>query len=373
MPTSSVPMSERVLILAQCFPPAIGGIENLMGGLARALSDDGAMVTVFADAHPKADDTNMSFEIRRFGGIKFLRRRRKAVAGREAATRHGVSRIFCDSWKSLEHLSPPPTVPVTVFAHGTEYPLSPSRRKRQRIASALARADRILAVSAATRERMRSCAIDTERVKVWHPAIDEPPLVSCRDRAQAAELWRQAEHRLFTVARLTKRKGVDTAIRAVAALAATYPKLRYLIAGDGPEARELHDLVIRLDLRENVELIGVVSSSLLCALYDSGDVFVLPSHPVGRDVEGFGLVFLEAGYFGLPVVAGRGGGASEAVDNGVTGLLCDGTDRESVRQVLASLLANESLRRRFGDNARSRTRGALWPARVKELLDFDSS
>ena len=361
-------LNENFLIMTQCFPPELGGIQSLMGGLAQTLATCGATVTVYADACPNAKDTDIPFAIRRFSGLKPLRRWRKAVAGREMAIRHRVSRIFCDSWKSLEYLSPPPSVQVTVFAHGTEYPLSPSPRKRERILSSLRKADRVIAVSAATRERIHACVLDATRVEVWHPAIDEPPPASPEDRARASVMWGSSETRLFTIARLTRRKGVDTAIRAVAGLTTTHPTLRYLIAGDGPEVGALHDLAVRIGVQENVKFIGVVSASLRSALYESADVFVLPSHPVRQDIEGFGLVFIEAGYFGLPVVAGRGGGAAEAVIDNTTGKLCDGTDSESVKRGLAALLANESQRQQFGENAKMRANSMLWPVRLQTLM-----
>ena len=95
-----------VLILTQCFPPAIGGIENYLGGMAYALAAARHEVTVYADASPTATDGDAPFRTRRFGGIKMLRRRRKARAAEKLMRQGNVSHLICDTWKSMEHVNP---------------------------------------------------------------------------------------------------------------------------------------------------------------------------------------------------------------------------------------------------------------------------
>lgn len=362
-----------VLILTQCFPPAAGGVENLMGGLAEALSEAGENVEVFADGRSAGIDAALPFPVRRFGGLKFLRREAKARAAARALRKAGAARVFCDSWKSLERLPSDCCARSAVFAHGSEYPPAAPARKRRRIEAALAKAERVFAVSRAAQERMRlgSAAEAAARAAVWHPPLRAPSEPSEDDENRARSLWNGGSLRLLTVSRLAARKGVDTAVRAAAALSQEFPGLRYVIAGDGAEATALRDLAAQSGAGECVRFAGEVGEGAKSALYGSADIFVLPSRPApdgGADMEGFGIVFLEAGYYGLPAAAGNAGGAAEAVEDGQTGMLCDGGSPESLIQVLRTLASDEELRRRLGENARQKARAALWPRRVGELL-----
>lgn len=357
------------LILTQCFPPVVGGVENLMEGMARALAAAGEVV-VLADAvsgeYKTAQKVELPYRVRRFGGVKFWRRRKKAQVARHMIRQGEVREVFCDSWKSAEFLAPA-AARIVVLAHGSEYPLSPSKRKKQRIVKALSASTRLLAVSRATRERMAGCGVEETRVTIWPPPIMPPPAPTPAESARMQSMWQDGAPRLLTVARLVKRKGVDTAIRAAAELSAQYPQIRHVIAGEGPCAEELRQLAGKSG--KTVRLIGAVSEGEKSALYQSADVFVLPVRASGDDMEGFGMVFLEAGYYGLPAITGQCGGAAEAVQDGVSGLHCDGTNTAAVQAAIAKLLADESLRQRLGDNARRCAHSALWPVRAAELLE----
>ncbi len=349
-----------------------------MGGLADALAAAGATVTVFADAHPAADDDNDDnadgVTVRRFGGIKFFRRRRKGRAAARIVSSAAFAHVFCDSWKSLEHLPPlpAPAPAVTVFAHGSEYPPAPAAEKLRRITAALAKANRVFAVSAATRARMGECGVDVSRARVWHPAIASPAIPGDGEREWAAKLWGDSSPRLLTVGRLSARKGTDEFLRAAAALVAGgFPSLRCVVAGEGEEGEKLRGLAARLGLGGAAVFAGTVGDAQKSALYESADVFVLPARAEGGDMEGFGLVFLEAAFWGLPAVAGRSGGAAEAVEDGKTGLLCEG-DRESVRRALLRMLSDESLRREMSARARKKAQRFLWSERLPLLFAPDA-
>ena len=357
-----------ILILTQCFPPVAGGVENLVGGLARAFAAAGERVLVYADAPVSADDASAPYTIVRYDGAKFLRRRRKARDAALLLAGGDVKQVYCDSWKSLEHLKlPPSAAPVVVLAHGSEYPLSPSPRKRWRIQQALDKSRHVLAVSAHTRQRTIPYLRDTQKLGVWHPPFNAPASPSAAVVTRMRALWQDGTPRVLTVARLSPRKGVDAAIRAVADLAATYPALRYVIAGDGAQAAMLRQRVVELNKGGRICFAGAVNDEEKSALYAAADVFLLPGRVLGDDVEGFGLVYMEAAHFGVPSVSGRDGGAAEAVDDGVTGLHCDGGSVESVRQTLSRVLEDESLRRRLGEKARQKAENFSWAAKLREL------
>ena len=126
---------------------------------------------------------------------------------------------------------------------------------------------------------------------------------------------------LLSVGRLIERKGIDTVIQALPALLKRWPNLVYLIVGQGPAEKKLRQLVHNKNLAGRVYLIKNVTTQNLPAWYQLCDIFVLPARQIGPDVEGFGLVYLEANLFGKPVIGGRSGGVAEGVIDHQTGLL----------------------------------------------------
>ena len=360
-------MKDKRLILTQCFPPQRGGIETLMLGLARALHAHGEEIIVFADGGADARRYDLTsaddFTIRRFGGLKPLRRRIKAQSAATLAAAGAT--VFCDSWKSLEFLQSPA---FAVFAHGSEFPLSPSARKKNRIYNTLARANTIFAVSQAAAQRAITCGGESQKIKIMPPPLLIPSLSTTADEQQSRQLWNGGAPRILTVARLTARKGIDRAIEAVAALSAEYPNLRYVIVGKGEQEKDLRVLAQRAGVAAQVCFAGAVDDGLKSALYASADIFVLPARAQKNDMEGFGIVYLEAGWFGLPCIGGNSGGAKEAVQDGKTGLLCDGESAASTRDALAILLKDTAMQKQMGEAAKTHAQTQTWQNRINGFL-----
>ncbi len=156
--------------------------------------------------------------------------------------------------------------------------------------------------------------------------------------------------RLLTVCRLVPRKGVDTVIRALPKVLAKFSDLEYIVAGKGPDLIRLSALAKDLQVENSVQFLGFIPDNDLPALYRSCDIFVMPSRmeEAAASIEGFGIVYLEASASGLPVVAGRSGGAVEAVRDGETGLLVSPTDPDVLSEIILELLGNIELRKKMG-------------------------
>jgi phosphatidylinositol alpha-1,6-mannosyltransferase len=159
---------------------------------------------------------------------------------------------------------------------------------------------------------------------------------------------------IVTVGSLTARKGHDMVIRALPRLRETVPDITYLIVGQGGYRAKLEELAMSLGVRDRVIFVGQVSAEDLPDIYALADVFVMPSreHLESCDVEGFGLVFLEASACAKPVVGGRSGGIPDAIVDGVTGLLVNPNDAEDIANSLARLLTNSNLAIRLGQQGR---------------------
>jgi phosphatidylinositol alpha-1,6-mannosyltransferase len=157
------------------------------------------------------------------------------------------------------------------------------------------------------------------------------------------------------VSRLMPRKGQDTLIEAWPAVRAAVPGAALLLVGGGPSRSRLEKAVDAAGLRADVVLTGSVPWEQLPAHYAAGDVFAMPCRTRNRglDVEGLGIVYLEASATGLPVVAGDSGGAPDAVLEGETGFVVPGGDADTLTTRLVALLTDPELRRRLGARGRA--------------------
>lgn len=163
----------------------------------------------------------------------------------------------------------------------------------------------------------------------------------------------------LTLARLEPRKGIAQTLEAFARLEAEKglpPGWTYVIAGQGPERQRLETRVEELRLGEHVQFLGFVPDADVPLLYKSADIFVQANVEIDGDTEGFGIVFLEAGACGLPVIGGVAGGTADAIEEGVSGFRVDGRDVEQIASALRRLACDQALRRKMGANARLRVR-----------------
>ena len=164
----------------------------------------------------------------------------------------------------------------------------------------------------------------------------------------------RSEKIVLFVGRLVQRKGADDLMRAFKLLLGDVPQAKLVIVGDGPQRENLHALAERLEIKDKVEFTGTLRGEKLYRRYAECDVFVMPSKRLVHDVEGFGMVFLEAALFKKPAVGTWSGGIPEAVIDGKTGLLVKPEDVEALKNALRLLLTNEELARKLGENAYKR-------------------
>jgi phosphatidylinositol alpha-1,6-mannosyltransferase len=153
---------------------------------------------------------------------------------------------------------------------------------------------------------------------------------------------------LLSVARLSRHKGIDTALKALSALRERYPDLRYAVVGAGEELDSLERQAVQLGIGDRVRFLTEVPDRDLPAIYNCAEVYLGVSRLMEQRVEGFGISIVEASACGIPVVAGRSGGIPEAVREGETGLLVDAERADAVSDALRTLLDDSGLRARLG-------------------------
>ena len=227
-------------------------------------------------------------------------------------------------------------LPVYVAAHGKEWIQRPLAQRAVRatlctIGCAPAHcwcAEGLFPVSRRSAELLRAAGAPAARITVVHNGVD-----AVRFRPQRADALRSelagSGPLLLSVARLVRRKGIDTVLRALPKLLAAMPTLTYAIVGDGPDRARLAALSGALGVRAHVRFLAHVAHDLV-DYYNACDLFVLPAREEPGDIEGFGLVFLEASACQKPVIGARAGGVVDAIEDGVTGLLVPPDDGEAL-------------------------------------------
>lgn len=369
-------MQPDCLIVTQCFYPDVGGIEGLMTGLADHCASSGRSVTVLAERirnKPLHPVTPKPYDIIRFAGPRPWRRWRKRACLDGIVKRRGknIAGIFVDLWKSVEALPSHLKMPVTMLAHGMEYPQDATPAKKRRISSALARCSAVIANSRYTAGLVLPyLGGNAKKLQTIHPPIAPMPEPKADTVAGLRDRIGCRHPVIATVARLEPRKGIDAVIRALPDVLTRHPGCICAIAGTGEDRERLEQLAVDLNVRQAVLFLGRVSSAEKAALLAIADVFAMPVRREGRSVEGFGLSYSEAGWFSVPSLAGRDGGAGDAVVDGETGLLCDGTSQSEITSNLVSLLDDEALRERLGAAAQVRVKNELiWPVVIDRYLD----
>ncbi len=179
---------------------------------------------------------------------------------------------------------------------------------------------------------------------------------------------------LLTVARLVERKGIDKVIEALPQIWYSFPDVIYMIVGDGPDKLRLQKLVkekIIPSKRSQIIWAGNVDDDKLSAFYQAAKIFIMPNREIGGDIEGFGMVFLEAGLFALPVIGGRSGGVVEAIKEGESGFLVDPLDVRQIAASVVKLLENNDLYQQLSQGSYQWAHSFNWDkegAKLKEQL-----
>lgn len=263
---------------------------------------------------------------------------------------------------------------VLIYVHGEEVPQSAGFFDRMRL-RALVSASALVAVSSFTRNALIHAGIPSGRITVITNGVDTTrfhPGEKCQRIIDRHGL--QNRRVLLTLARLDERKGQDMVIKALPLVREAIPDVVYLVVGEGDYGGTLRKLVEDLHLEDTVIFTGAVSDAEVADYYLTCDAYIMPNRTTeAGDTEGFGLVFLEAGACGKPVIGGMAGGVPDAIMHEVTGLLVDGTSAEKIAHSCIRLLDNGILRNEFGANGLAHARENDWRIKTREFLDFCDS
>jgi phosphatidyl-myo-inositol dimannoside synthase len=360
----------RVTIFATDFKPMMGGVAEYTYHVAKELNRLGALDRVVTP-NPQIEDygfavvaPSRSIEPARLQGQNILVRklyslsylaqlytieaiallRQKLTTHKTLAIINWIESPLAKRWVSLLQSC---GLSYGIILHGKDL-LVATKTDRDRFIKACQKSAILIFNSAATLNLFREChpTIQTPTY-ILHPGIDIAN-IDCSSAEAIDSLERKLGTRLSdrllisTVARLVERKGIDTAIHALAPILAANPQLLYAIGGDGEEYASLAALIETLQLNAQIKLLGNITAAEKSALLQASSIFLMPNHRLqGEDFEGFGISFIEAAFFGNVAIGGRSGGAVEAIQDRKTGFLIDtDTDEaiERLRQLLNDLL-----------------------------------
>ena len=352
----------RLLVVTNDFPPGHGGIETYVHELVRRFDPDDVVVATSRREGWEAWDAAQPYRVERISRYPMLPTRRVAQAVVALANEHRCQAAWFGAAAPLGLLAARlrtetgvRRVVSTTHGHEVWWALVPGFRPTLRRIGR--RADRVTYITDYTRERLER-ALPADRLVRLSPGVTPEAFAAVTDDAVAdlRARWGLGDDPVVvSVSRLVARKGHDTLISAWPQVLHHHPNARLVIGGRGPYEKHLQRLVVKHDVAGSVTLAGFVPDDDLATLYRAAQVFAMPARSrwAGMEVEGLGIVYLEAAAAGLPVITGRSGGAPEAVRDGETGYAVDGTDATAVAWQIVDLLDDPARAAALGEAGRT--------------------
>ncbi|MFF0646589.1 glycosyltransferase family 4 protein [Streptomyces tendae] len=359
----------KTLIVTNDFPPRPGGIQAFLHNMALRL--DPERLVVYASTWKRSREgieATAAFDAEQ--PFTVVRDRTTMLLPTPGATRravgllreHGCTSVWFGAAAPLGLMAPAlrrgGAERLVATTHGHEAGWAQLPAARQLLRRIGESTDTITYLGEYTRSRIAGALTPEAAARMVQlpPGVDEKTFhpASGGDEVRA-RLGLTERPVVVCVSRLVPRKGQDTLIRAMPRILAAEPDAVLLIVGGGPYERDLRRLAEETGVAASVHFTGAVPWSELPAHYGAGDVFAMPcrTRRGGLDVEGLGIVYLEASATGLPVVAGDSGGAPDAVLDGETGWVVRGEDPNESADRITTLLADPQLRRRMGERGRA--------------------
>jgi phosphatidylinositol alpha-1,6-mannosyltransferase len=376
---------KKILLVTNDFGPRTGGIETFVIGLLERISDH--EVTVFTSQQGDTSEYDQQW-FEKFG-VRVIRDRSKILlpswrvsrAVKEVVASHNIEIVVFGAAAPLALMSSAlrksGVKKVIALTHGHEVwwaKIFPFNFAIKRIGKSV---DHLTYLGEFTRQAISKALTDKsakEMVKIA-PGIDTAHFIPQPDAMQKRkELGLQDKKIIISVGRLVHRKGQDKLIEAMPDVLRKIPNAHLLIVGEGPYKNHLEKLVNKLSIKENVSFAGRIMYDRLPSYLSAAVLFAMPSRSrfFGLEVEGLGIVYLEASACGIPVLAGNSGGAPDAVLEGVTGLCVDGTNVAEIASAVIEICSDAERASHMGAAGRNwivdQWRWDIWSKEFNALL-----
>lgn len=370
-------------MITQDFPPETGGIQTYSISHAKNLAKKCEWFGVVCPNKKNTGsiDQNLRFPVFRLKARNDLLVFSLLTRLMPLLSRYRVEAVFHSQWQtaaaSLRAKKKGLVSKVFAAAHIRELLFNPFEsvpvldrlfiKYRNRVLSQI---DHFYPVSDYTAEALAGLGVDSSKITVVINGTDPDQFYPADASDLKKRLGLEKKKILLTITRLVPRKGIDMVIQALEKVCREVPDAHYLVIGDGDDKARLEDLVKKHELDEMVTFTGRIPYSDLNNYYNSGDLFVMPSRTQYPDVEGFGIVFLEANSCGLPVIGSDSGGIPSAIKDGQTGYIIPEGDADALADKIISLFKDPDLSYAIGKKGRERVlKEANWSALSEKLFE----
>ena len=375
----------KILCITNDFGPRAGGIETFVMGLIER-APKGSIIVYTSS---QGDTTSYDQGWLRDFGVEVIRDRSKILLPspwvarkvKKVIKRNSIKQVFFGAAAPLgvmaRSLRKKGVVNIVALTHGHEVWWAKLWPFSSAISFIGRNVDHLTYLGEFTKNEISKSLSPKAKSKLVKiaPGIDTDHFAPVPSAAQLRKDLGLSEKKVIvSVGRLVHRKGQDVLIQSMTAILAKHPTAHILMVGEGPYRKELTKMVTELNLSHAVTFIGRIQYKELPRFICAGDIFVMPSRSrlAGLEVEGLGIVYLEASSCALPVIAGRSGGAPDAVDEGVTGYSVDGTSALEVSKAIIKLFDDPIKARKMGQAGRvwiiDKWRWEIWSKEFNSLF-----
>jgi phosphatidylinositol alpha-1,6-mannosyltransferase len=345
---------KKSLLISEIFPPKNGGSGRWFWELYSRLPNDRFVIAAGSSKQSDKFDQTHSLPVKRINlsstewgvksssGFKFYWRTfwqlRKLIKDNKVQAIH-CGRCIPEGMMGLL-LSKIMRIPYICYVHGEDVEAASTSRELSFIVkNVLKHAEFLICNSQNTAGLLSQWRVDESKIQILNPGVDSTKFVPTErnDKIKQQLGWGNRPT-ILTVGRLQKRKGQDMLIKALPNIKKSIPNILYAVIGGGDEQGLLEELVNSLNLQENVLFMSEIDDDTMLQCYQQCDLFILPNRTVNQDIEGFGMVLVEAQSCGKTVIAGDSGGTKETMIEGNTGFIIDCTNPEPIAKKLIELL-----------------------------------
>lgn len=345
---------KKSLLISEIFPPKNGGSGRWFWELYSRLPNDRFVIAAGSSKQSETFDQTHNLPVKRINlsstewgvksssGFKFYWRTfwqlRKLIKDNKVQAIH-CGRCIPEGMMGLL-LSKFMRIPYICYVHGEDVEAASTSRELSFIVkNVLKHAEFLICNSQNTAGLLSQWRVDESKIQILNPGVDSTKFVPTeRNYNIKQQLGWGNRPTILTVGRLQKRKGQDMLIKALPNIKKSIPNILYAVIGGGDEKGLLEELVNSLSLQENVLFMSEIDDDTMLKCYQQCDLFILPNRTVNQDIEGFGMVLVEAQSCGKTVIAGDSGGTKETMIEEKTGFIIDCTNPEPIAEKLIELL-----------------------------------
>jgi phosphatidylinositol alpha-1,6-mannosyltransferase len=381
-------MTKKSLLISEIFPPKNGGSGRWFWELYTRLPNNEYIIAagktegdeVFDKSHnlnlQRLNLSSNSWGIKSLSGLKFYWRVFSQI--KKLVKQHKINTIHCGRCLPEGFIGyifhKIFNIPYICYIHGEDVEAAATSRELSWIVKkVLANASTLICNSQNTANLiLNNWQANAAKVEILNPGCDTNFFIPAEknDEIKKSLSWENKQV-ILTVGRLQERKGQDILIKALPSIKQSIPNILYAIIGGGEEKQNLEQLTESLNLQDSVLFMSEVSDEQMIQAYQQCDVFALPNRTVGQDIEGFGMVLVEAQACAKPVVAGDSGGTAETMIIGETGFIVDCTKPEPLAEKLTSLLSDSKTCQEMGIKARVHVEKTLdWKVHAEKAKEI---